>query len=118
VQFFSGSKMPDFHASEGRQRRALGLRTQPSTVVDSALDQQAACPLDLISLYGMGIAGGTDLNHFSMRRSPSSLLYSARRLLRHTRDLLQHGRGMHLVNGNALVAACSKAQWTAGAPVH
>jgi glycine/D-amino acid oxidase-like deaminating enzyme len=29
-------------------------------------------------------------------------------VLRHTRDLLRHGRGMHLVNGNALVARLLK----------
>lgn len=57
----------------------------------------------------MGIAGGADLNHLlNARRSPASALYTARRLLRHARDLISHGRGMHLVNGNALVARLLK----------
>ncbi len=46
---------------------------------------------------------------FSTRASrPSSLLYAGKRLLRHARDLLLHGRGLHLVNGNALVARLLK----------
>lgn len=110
VQFFSGSKMPDFHASEGHAKGGRSVCAQPfdGRRLGPWINKLRR-PLDLISLYGMGIAGGTDLNHFlNARRSPSSLLYSARRVLRHTRDLLRHGRGMHLVNGNALVARLLK----------
>lgn len=110
VQFFSGSKMPDFHATEGC---AAGGRSVCALPFDGRRlgpwINRLRRPLDLISLAGMGIAGGADLNHLlNARQSPSSLLYASKRLLRHARDLLRHGRGMHLVNGNALVARLLK----------
>ncbi|MBD2839729.1 FAD-dependent oxidoreductase [Pseudomonas sp. JM0905a] len=106
VQFQSGSRMPDMHDSPGAARGGRSLCALP-------LDgrrlgpwlQALRPPLDLISLGGMGIAGGADLAHFlNASRSPRSALYAAGRLLRHWRDRLLHGRGLHLVNGNALVA--------------
>jgi succinate dehydrogenase/fumarate reductase flavoprotein subunit len=110
VQLFSGSKMPDFHASEGHAKGGRSVCAQPFDGRRlGPWIKKLRRPLDLISLYGMGIAGGADLNHLlNARQSPSSLLYSVRRLLRHACDLLRHGRGMHLVNGNALVARLLK----------
>lgn len=110
VQFFCGSKMPDFHASEGHASGGRSVCAQPfdGRRLGPWINKLRR-PLDLISLYGMGIAGGADLNHFlNARQSASSLLYSAGRLLRHACDKLRHGRGMHLVNGNALVARLLK----------
>ena len=61
-------------------------------------------PLDLVSVAGMGIAAGADLNHFvNATRSFASARHAAVRFLRHGRDLAVHGRGMQLVGGNALV---------------
>ncbi|MGH8387922.1 MAG: FAD-dependent oxidoreductase [Pseudomonas sp.] len=110
VQFFSGSKMPDFHASEGH---AKGGRSVCALPFDGRQlgpwIKKLRRPLDIISLGGMGIAGGADLNHFlNATRSATSMLYAGKRLLRHARDLMCHGRGMHLVNGNALVARLLK----------
>lgn len=110
VQFFSGSKMPDFHAGEGHVKGGRSVCAQPfdGRRLGPWINKLRP-PLDIISLAGMGIAGGADLNHFlNARQSPSSLLYAGKRLLRHARDLLFHGRGMHLVNGNALVARLLK----------
>ncbi|WP_130904863.1 MULTISPECIES: FAD-dependent oxidoreductase [unclassified Pseudomonas] len=110
VRFFSGSKMPDFHASEGF---ASGGRSICALPFDGRRlgpwINKLRRPLDIISLAGMGIAGGADLNHFlNASRSARSLLYSGKRLLRHVRDVICHGRSMHLVNGNALVARLLK----------
>ncbi|MDF3131985.1 FAD-dependent oxidoreductase [Pseudomonas extremaustralis] len=110
VQFFSGSKMPDFHASEGYAKGGRSVCAQPfdGRRLGPWINKLRR-PLDLISPAGMGIAGGADLNHFlNARQSPSSLFYAGKRLLRHARDLLRHGRGMHLVNGNALVGRLLK----------
>jgi succinate dehydrogenase/fumarate reductase flavoprotein subunit len=53
----------------------------------------------------MGIAAGTDINHFlNATFSWRSFRYSVRRVVRHWLDLLRFGRGMRLLNGNALVA--------------
>jgi len=110
VQFFSGSTMPDFHDSPGFVRGGRSLCAQPfdGRQLGPWIDRLRP-PLDLVSLAGMGIAGGADLAHFfNARRSPRSALYAGKRLLRHFRDLLAHGRGLHLVNGNALVARLLK----------
>jgi succinate dehydrogenase/fumarate reductase flavoprotein subunit len=65
VQFLSGSKMPDFHASPGA---ALGGRSVTAQPFDGRLLgdwlHRLRPPLETISLAGMGIAGGTDMAHF------------------------------------------------------
>ncbi|MGY4490785.1 FAD-dependent oxidoreductase [Pseudomonas sp. TE3610] len=106
VQFYSGSRMPDMHASPGAASGGRSLCAQPfdGRLLGPWLHRLRP-PLDLISLGGMGIAGGVDLAHFfNATRSLRSAVYVAGRLLRHWRDRVVHGRGMHLVNGNALVA--------------
>ncbi|MGC1328833.1 FAD-dependent oxidoreductase [Pseudomonas sp.] len=106
VQFYSGSHMPDMHASPGAATGGRSLCAQPfdGRQLGNWLNKLRP-PLDLISLGGMGIAGGADLAHFfNATRSPRSAFYVAGRLLRHWRDRLLQGRGLHLVNGNALVA--------------
>lgn len=110
VQFFSGSKMPDFHASEGFANGGRSVCAQPFDGRRlGPWIKKLRRPLDIISLAGMGIAGGADLNHFlNASRSARSMLYAGNRLLRHARDLICHGRSMHLVNGNALVARLLK----------
>jgi succinate dehydrogenase/fumarate reductase flavoprotein subunit len=106
VQFQSGSRMPDMHESPGAARGGRSLCALPYDGRQLGPWLHALRPpLDLISLGGMGIAGGADLGHFlNASHSPGSALYVAGRLLRHWRDRLLHGRGLHLVNGNALVA--------------
>ncbi|STV95777.1 succinate dehydrogenase/fumarate reductase [Klebsiella michiganensis] len=116
VQFLSGSKMPDFHASPGA---ALGGRSVTAQPFDGRLLgdwlHRLRPPLETISLAGMGIAGGTDMAHFfNATRSPGSALYATRRLLRHGWQRLRAGRGQHLVNGNALVARLLRSALDAG----
>ncbi len=106
VQFLSGSKMPDFHNSTGFAAGGRSVTAQPYDArgLGDWLHRLRP-PLETISLAGMGIAGGTDMAHFfNATRSPRSALYAARRLARHGWQRLRHGRGRHLVNGNALVA--------------
>lgn len=106
IEFIAGNTIPDFHATPGH---ALGGRSVSAAPYDGRKlgpwIRKLRPPLDVVSLAGMGIAGGADMAHFfNATRSPRSALYAARRLLRHFRDLAIHGRGMQLVNGNALVA--------------
>lgn len=64
-----------------------------------------------VAPFGMGIAAGEDLQRFmTATRSFAAFRHAAGRLARHARDRLRRGRGMHLVDGNALVAALA---WTA-----
>jgi len=106
VAFTLGDTIPDFHLSPGH---AEGGRSVSAAPYDGhklgPWIERLRPPLGLISLAGMGIAGGADMAHFfRATRSLPSTLYAARRLARHFRDRLIHGRGMRLVNGNALVA--------------
>lgn len=106
VAFVDGNAIPDFHATPGS---AAGGRSVAAAPYDGrglgAWIARLRPPLDVVSLWGMGIAGGADMAHFfKASRSPRSALHVAGRLLRHARDLVRHGRGMQLVNGNALVA--------------
>lgn len=106
VQFYSGSSMPDMRDGEGSASGGRSLCAQPfdGRELGPWLDRLRP-PLDIVSLFGMGIAGGADLNaFFNARRSLRAAWHVAGRLLRHARDLALHRRGMHLVNGNALVA--------------
>ncbi|MEB7601444.1 FAD-dependent oxidoreductase [Raoultella terrigena] len=116
VQFISGSRMPDFHDSPGYAQGGRSVTAQPfdGRLLGDWLHRLRP-PLETISLAGMGIAGGADMAHFfNATRSPRSALYAARRLLRHVWQRLRHGRGRHLVNGNALVARLLRASLDAG----
>ena len=108
LQFVDGNSVPDFH---GRSPdAATGGRSVCAAPFDGrALGEHLAQlkpALPETTLWGMGIASGADLRHFfNSLRSWTSFLHVSARLLRHLRDLLWHGRGMQLVNGNALIAA-------------
>lgn len=106
VRFYSGTRMPDMRDAPGA---ALGGRSLCAQPYDGrALGDwiyKLRPPLDVISLGGMGIAGGVDLGHFfNATTSLASMKHVTKRLARHIWDVLRYGRGQQLVNGNALVA--------------
>lgn len=108
LQFIDGNLIPDFHGHTPHARQ--GGRSVCAAPFDGRRLGPAIAllkpPLYETTLWGMGIASGADLRQFfNATRSPSAFVYATRRVLRHARDCLLHGRGMHLVNGNALVAA-------------
>ncbi len=120
LQFVDGNGIPDFHgrspgAAEGGRSvcaapfdaRRLGLRLA-----------QLAPPLPETTLWGMGIASGADMRHFlDALHAPRSFAYVSARVARHLLDLLRHGRGQHLVNGNALVAGLASTLFEAGGDI-
>jgi len=106
VQFQSGSRMPDMREGDGSAHGGRSLCALPydGRQLGPWLHTLRP-PLDIVSLAGMGIAGGTDMAaFFNATRSAKAALHVSKRLLRHGRDLLLHRRGQQLVNGNALVA--------------
>jgi succinate dehydrogenase/fumarate reductase flavoprotein subunit len=116
LEFVDGNAVPDFHGN------TPGAVTGGRSVCAAPFDArrlggriiQLKPPLAETTLWGMGIAG-TELRHFlNASRSAKSLCYVARRVIRHWRDLLLHGRGMWLVNGNALVARLAASAFEAG----
>lgn len=111
VKFIDGNAIPDFHGSTpGAAQGGRSVCAAPfdgRELGDRIRDLRP--PLDLISLWGMGIAGGADLKHFlDVLRSPTSFLHVVRRVGTHLKDLALHRRGMQLVNGNALVARLAR----------
>ncbi|MBL8383421.1 MAG: FAD-binding protein [Burkholderiales bacterium] len=112
IAFIDGNAIPDFHG--GAPGAASGGRSVCAAPVDARIlgERLAALrePLDLTAFLGMGIAAGADLRHFLMAmRSWASFRHAARRVAVHLADRLVHGRGMHLVAGNALVARLLRA---------
>ncbi|ENB9662572.1 MULTISPECIES: FAD-dependent oxidoreductase [Pseudomonas] len=106
VQFQCGSRMPDMREGDGSARGGRSLCALPydGRLLGPWLHKLRP-PLDIVSLAGMGVAGGADMAaFFNATRSPKAALHVGKRLLRHGRDLLLHRRGLQLVNGNALVA--------------
>src|ERR1700744_4731627 len=68
-----------------------------------------AQPMKESTFMGMGLNSGPDLKHFlNATRSLTSAVFVASRLLSHGRDVVLHGRGTRLVNGNALAARLLK----------
>lgn len=106
VRFQSGNHVPDMHEGPGS---AAGGRSLCALPYDGRLLgpwlAKLRPPLGIVSLAGMGIAGGADMAaFFNATRSPNAAWYVGKRLLRHAHDLVIHRRGTQLVNGNALVA--------------
>ena len=111
LNFIDGNQIPDFHGHT--PAAATGGRSVCAAPFDARLLgpqlRDLKPPLAETTLWGMGIASGAELRHFwNALRQPASLVYVARRLLAHGRDRLLHGRGMRLVNGNALMGALLK----------
>jgi len=112
LQFIDGNGIPDFHGNT--PDAALGGRSVCAAPFDGRrLGRRMADlkpPLAETTLWGMGIASGAELRHFlNATRKPASFWYVTRRLLAYAWDCLRYGRGMRLVNGNALVAALAAA---------
>ena len=120
LQFIDGNAIPDFHGRT--EDAALGGRSVCAAPFNGRElgrhVKQLKKPLYEITFLGMGIASGADLKHFlNTLHSWGSFFHVAKRVIRHLFDLLFHGRGMHLVNGNALVAALAKSAFDAGVDI-
>ena len=120
LAFIDGNAIPDFHGDSPGARD--GGRSVCAAPFDArALGPRLALlrpPLDLMTLWGMGIASGAELRHFldAMHRW-RSFAYVARRVGAHLVDLARHGRPMRLVNGNALAARLAKSAFDLGVDV-
>ena len=111
MAFVDGNAIPDFHGN------TPGAVTGGRSICAAPFDgrelgdrlQYLKPPLGDISPFGMGIASGADLRHFlKATLSWASFLHVAKRVAKHWTETLRYGRGMQLVNGNALVARLLK----------
>lgn len=120
LEFILGPHFSDYHPE------APGARPGGRSICAAPFDARALGPhlarlrppLAEITLFGMMIGSGPELQHFfQATRSPRSALFVARLLARHVRDRLLYGRGLRLTNGNALAARLAKSAFDRGVPV-
>lgn len=121
VQFDMPRSFPDYHAEA--QGGRLGGRSMVTRPCDGRELGEAiahlAPALPELTVLGMMLASGDEIRHFTRAfRSWTSFRYVAARLLRHGLDVLRHGRGMTLTNGNALVARLAKSALDLGVPIY
>ncbi len=130
LRFFEAHTQVRFSYAAGRpdyRPQAPGAAVEGRTIHPLPFDarelgplvHQLRPPFKEMTFLGMMIKPGPELKHFlNVLRSWESALYVTRKVLRHFRDLLVHGRGMDLSNGNALIARLAKSGVDAGMAIH
>jgi succinate dehydrogenase/fumarate reductase flavoprotein subunit len=117
VRFTPSATYPDYHPdAPGSKTAGRALVAEPFDGRKlGALLAKLRPPLPELLLMGMAIGSGDELRHFQRAtRSLGSFAYVARRLAGHAGELLMHGRGVRLTNGNALVGRLLKSAVDAG----
>src|SRR5438105_3829504 len=75
-------------------------------------------PLPELTVFGIMLGSGKDIVHFMRAtKSLASAFYVARRLSKHFLDVMRHGRGMTLTNGNALAGRLAKSAFDLNIPL-
>lgn len=120
VQFDMPATFPDYHAeAPGGLPGGRSMITRPFNGRELGdRIQFLAPPLPELTVFGMMLGSGPEIRHF-MRvfKSLTSFVYVAKRLSRHFFDVILHGRGMTLTNGNALAGRLAKAAMDLNIPV-
>ena len=120
VQFDMPPVFPDYHAeAPGGQPAGRSMVTRPFDGRElGARLAQLAPPLPELTVFGMMLGSGKELWHFLRAfKSFESFFYVAKRFGLHLLDVLRHGRGMTLTNGNALAGRLAKAAMDKNIPV-
>ena len=112
VQFDMPPVFPDYHAeAPGGLQGGRSMVTRPFDARELGTHvQKLAPPVPELTVFGMMLGSGKELWHFLRAfKSMESFLFVARRFGQHLLDVLRHGRGMTLTNGNALAGRLAKA---------
>jgi succinate dehydrogenase/fumarate reductase flavoprotein subunit len=112
VQFDMPAVFPDYHAeAPGGRPGGRSMVTRPFSGHELGPHiRQLGLPLPELTVFGMMLGSGKEIWHFMRAfRSLESFAFVARRLTRHALDVLRHGRGMTLTNGNALAGRLARA---------
>ncbi|WBY03572.1 FAD-dependent oxidoreductase [Ramlibacter tataouinensis] len=120
LQFDMPPVFPDYHAeAPGGAQGGRSMVTRPFDARELGHRiESLAPPIPELTVFGMMLGSGKELWHFLRAfQSAESLLYVARRFGRHFLEVLRHGRGMTLTNGNALAGRLAKAGMDLGIPV-
>lgn len=117
---FATTTMPDYHPGQpGALPHGRSLQAGPvkAGILGDQLHRLRPLPREL-SLFGMGVSSGSDLSHFyRFGRSLRSTLRVGALLAKYGYDVVRHGRGQELVNGNALIARLARALFDMGTPL-
>jgi succinate dehydrogenase/fumarate reductase flavoprotein subunit len=102
---------PDYHAeAPGGAQGGRSMVTRPFDGRElGPLIKHLGAPLPELTVFGMMLGSGKEIIHFMRAtKSLTSALYVAKRLSKHLLDVIRHGRGMTLTNGNALAGRLAK----------
>src|SRR5256884_174831 len=111
VRFDMPLTFPDYHAeAPGGAQGGHSMVTRPFDGRElGAHIKDIGRPLPELTVFGMMLGSGKDIVHFMRAtKSLTSAIYVAKRLSRHLLDVMRHGRGMTLTNGNALAGRLAK----------
>jgi succinate dehydrogenase/fumarate reductase flavoprotein subunit len=111
---------PDYHAeAPGGAQGGRSMVTRPFDGRELGEHiEHLGRPLPELTVFGMMLGSGKEIIHFMRAtRSLTSAVYVAKRLSKHALDLLRHGRGMTLTNGNALAGRLAKSAFDLNIPL-
>ncbi len=120
VQFDMPPVFPDYHAeAPGGLPGGRSMVTRPFDARELGQRvKELAPPVPELTVFGMMLGSGKELWHFLRAfKSFESFFYVAKRFAGHMMDVLIHGRGMTLTNGNALAGRLAKAAMDLHIPV-
>ncbi|MGB8399183.1 FAD-dependent oxidoreductase [Bradyrhizobium sp.] len=129
VDFFTGKTalrfdmpltFPDYHAeAPGGAQGGRSMVTRPFDGHELGPHiKNLGSPLPELTVFGMMLGSGKEIIHFMRAtKSLTSALYVARRLSKHFLDVMRHGRGMTLTNGNALAGRLAKSAFDLNIPL-
>ena len=119
VQFDMPLVFPDYHAeAAGGKQGGRSMVARPDGRKLGAHVKDLAPALPELTVFGMMLGSGKEIVHFMRAtRSLASAWYVAKRLSRHFLDVLKHGRGMTLTNGNALAGRLAASAFKLGIPL-
>lgn len=120
VQFDMPPVFPDYHAEAvGGMPGGRSMVTRPFDARElGSRVEKLAPPIPELTVFGMMLGSGKELWHFLRAfKSLESFWYVTKRFAGHLLDVVQHGRGMTLTNGNALAGRLAKAAMDLDIPV-
>ncbi|MGF6369713.1 succinate dehydrogenase/fumarate reductase flavoprotein subunit [Paraburkholderia sp. RAU6.4a] len=120
VRFDMPLVFPDYHAeAPGGTQGGRSMVTRPfdGRELGTAIKDLAPA-LPELTVFGMMLGSGKEIVHFMrVTKSIKSAWYVTKRLSRHFADVLKHGRGMTLTNGNALAGRLAKSLFDLNVPL-
>jgi succinate dehydrogenase/fumarate reductase flavoprotein subunit len=120
VRFDMPLVFPDYHAeAPGGVQGGRSMVTRPfdGRELGTAIKDLAPA-LPELTVFGMMLGSGKEIVHFMrVTKSIKSAWYVTKRLSRHFADVVKHGRGMTLTNGNALAGRLAKSLMDLGVPL-